>query len=225
MSRIETFPSREALADAAASAVEDSLTGAGERSLVVAGGSTPGPVFDRLARTKLGWTDVTVTLTDERFVPVTSQESNEHLIRSRLLTGRAAEARFLPLKGWGASPEEDAASAEPALRALAPFSCVLLGMGADGHVASLFPGAPAAWLDPAGERWCVGVPQARLEPFVPRISLTAAALASSRLVIVLVSGAGKRAVLERVEADPRYAPPIASILRQEKTPVRVLWAP
>ena len=99
-------------------------------------------------------------------------------------------------------------------------------MGADGHIASLFPGAPglAADLDPAGERYCIGVDQAGLDPRVPRISLTARALMESALIVVLITGEEKRALVERIGREPDYAPPVATILRQSRTPVRVLWA-
>jgi 6-phosphogluconolactonase len=127
----------------------------------------------------------------------------------------------------GPTPEADALAVEPALRAPAPWSAVMLGMGEDGHIASLFPGDPdlASWLDPDGERLCVGVPVAGLEPFVPRISLTVRALLDTRLVMLLINGQAKRALIERVGAEPAYAPPVAAILRQGRAPVRVLWAP
>ena len=132
----------------------------------------------------------------------------------------------MPLKGDGASPEADAVHAEAKLRALAPFAAVLLGMGADGHIASLFPGAPGldGALDPQGARWCVGVDEAGLDPKVPRISLTARALLSSAQVVLLITGAEKRLLVERVRSDAGFNPPVATILRQTRVAVRVLWA-
>ena len=139
----------------------------------------------------------------------------------------AAAASLIPFRGQGASPEEDAAAAEPRLRALTPFAAVLLGMGEDGHVASLFPGAPdlQAALDPDGARLCIGVAMSGAAPFLPRISLTAAALLNTHAVIILIAGAAKRALVERVLADEAHTPPVAAILRQIRAPVRVLWAP
>jgi 6-phosphogluconolactonase len=100
-------------------------------------------------------------------------------------------------------------------------------MGGDGHVGSMFPGAPdlASALDPDGPRLCIGVDQAGLDPRVPRISLTARALLESALVVVLITGDDKRAVVERVLREPGETLPIAAILRQARTPVRILWAP
>ena len=227
MIRIEAFADRDAVADAAAKALVAALRDADRPSLVATGGTTPGPTYDRLAKADLDWRRVTVTLTDERFVDPSSPDSNERLIRQHLLVGPAAAARFLPLKNGRASPAEDAEVADKALRVLEFFDAVLLGMGKDGHVASLFPGAAglAAALDPRGEAFCIGVDMAGEEPRVPRISLTLRALLDCGLIVLLTTGEEKRAVIERVAADATYAPPVAAILRQTETPVRILWAP
>jgi 6-phosphogluconolactonase len=224
---MEMFADGDALAEAAADALAGALAGSEPRSLVATGGRSPGPVYDRLASCDLGWDRVTVTLSDERWVDPGAAESNERVIRQRLLTGRAAAAGFVSLKGSGATPEADALAAEYALRTHLPWSAVLLGMGEDGHVASLFPADPdlPARLDPHGVRLCVGVAAAGLPPFVPRITLTVRALLETRLIVLLIAGQPKRALVERVLAEPEYAPPVAAVLRQDRTPVRVLWAP
>ena len=223
---IETFASHKALADAAADAISEALLAPGARSFAATGGSTPGPTYDVLARRSLPWADLTITLTDERWVAPEDPLSNEGLVRAHLLQGPAKAAQFLPLKADGATPEDDAAKADLALRRLTPFAAVLLGMGSDGHIASLFPSAPGltAALDPTGTRYCVGVDQAGLDPRVPRISLTARALLESALIVALITGAEKRELVERIGREPDYAPPVATILRQARTPVRVLWA-
>lgn len=224
---MERFDDRGAQAEAAAEILAGALAGGGPRVLIVTGGTSPGPVYDRLSERDLGWADVTVTLTDDRWVDAASPQSNARLVRERLLRGCAAAARFLPLVASGASPEDDALAAEPRLAALPPAAAVLLGMGEDGHIASLFPADPdlAARLDPEGGRLCVGVPTAGLAPFVPRVSLTVRALLRSKLIVLIVAGEAKRALIERVLADPAFDPPVAAILRQSRAPVRVLWAP
>jgi 6-phosphogluconolactonase len=227
MNRIEAFADHDAVADAASKALAGALREADRPSFVATGGTTPGPTYDRLAKAALGWSRATVTLTDERWVDAASPQSNERLIRERLLVGPAAAARFLPLRGDGASVDEDAAVADQALRRLEFFDAVLLGMGVDGHIGSLFPGSPglAEALDPKGEAFCVGVAMSGEKPFTPRISLTVRAFLNCGLIVLLITGDEKRALVERVAAEPAYAPPVAAILRQEETPVRILWAP
>jgi 6-phosphogluconolactonase len=226
MTRLEIFDDRDSHADAAADAIAEALAELGDKSFLATGGTTPGPVYDRISRMDLDWASCAIAPTDDRFVDPASPDSNEPLLRGRLLVDHAAAARFVPLKGHGATPDEDAAAAEPALRALLPSRAVLLGMGADGHFNSLFPTDPdlAARLDPAGMRLVVGVAMSSEKPYVPRISLTARALLETGLIVVFITGEEKRAVVQRVLSDPTFDPPIATILRQDKVAVRVLWA-
>src|SRR4051812_12330113 len=102
MSELETFSSREALYDEAAkalaSAVHNGLSERGRASLALAGGTTPAPVYERLAKADLAWSRVTVLLTDERQVPADHPDSNERLLRETLMTDRAAAATFSPLQ-------------------------------------------------------------------------------------------------------------------------------
>ena len=227
MSRLEVFSDRDAWADAAANAIEHALASEGARTFLATGGTTPGPVYDRLSRMDLDWANTTVLPTDDRFVDPASADSNEPLLRGRLMVERAAAATFLPLKGHGATPGEDAAAAEPNVRAALPARACLLGMGADGHFCSLFPTDPdlAARLDPRGARLVVGTGVSSEKPNVERISLTARAILESALIVVFISGEAKRAVVERIASEPGYSPPIATLLRQAGTPIRVLWTP
>jgi 6-phosphogluconolactonase len=217
---IETFQSGEDLGRTAAAAVADLLGEAiaarGHASLVATGGRSPGEVYDALARLDLDWAAVTVTLSDERCVDPPATESNGRLVRERLLTGRAAAARFLPL--WP-DPDEDE------VRTLLPFDAVLLGMGEDGHIASLIPGDPdlAAALDPAGARLIVPVPAGLGSPPLPRVSLTVAALTNARAIFLLIAGEAKRAVVARAWAGEDL--PVRRILAQDRVPVRILWRP
>lgn len=226
MTRLEIFKSKDAWADAAAEAIERALAFEGPRTFLATGGTTPGPVYDRLSRMDLDWANTTVIPTDERFVDPASPDSNEPLIRGRLLVDRAAAASFLPLKGRGSTPEEDAAAAEPKVASAPPARACLLGMGADGHFCSLFPNDPnlSERLDPNGPRLVVSTAVSSEKPFVERISLTARAIIQSAPVVVFISGEAKRQVVERVLADETYAPPIAALLRHEGIPIRVLWS-
>jgi 6-phosphogluconolactonase len=214
---LETFAGPDPLADAAADAIEAALQGAldarGRASLVATGGRSPGPVYDRLSRADLDWSKVAVTLSDERQVDASSPNSNARLLCERLFVGRAAKARFLPLTDY----------AERVLRKLLPFDAVMLGMGEDGHIASLIPGSPvlAQGMDPAGEVLIAESPEGFGSPPVARITLTLAALLQSRAIFLLIAGEAKRQVILRAEAGEDL--PVRSILSQDAVPVRVFW--
>lgn len=223
---IESFADEAELAVAAAGATVAALTtglaARGHASLVGTGGRSPAPVYDALQDVDLDWGRVTVTLSDDRFVPPASPDSNEALVRDRLLRGHAAAASFLPLYANVPSPEACAEIAEPHLRALAPFDMLFLGMGEDGHIASLIPGSPvmAQGLDPDGERFVIGVPAGVGSPPVARVSLTLPALLAARTTLVLIRGEVKREIVERGSGLP-----VHTLIKQAKAPLRVLWAP
>ena len=226
---IETFPDAKVLAAACAEILGESLNralceGADRARLMATGGSTPVACYETLKDWPLDWGRVDVTLTDDRFVPPDSRDSNEGLVRQHLLQGAAAAAGFTPLWSDAASPEQAAARAEPAIRALGTMDAVLLGVGPDGHICSLFPGSPelAEGLDPNAQRLVIGVPKAGQPPFVPRISLTLPAILNSKLVVILVSGAGKKQPIEAALGGADL--PVRAVLQQDRTPVRILWA-
>jgi 6-phosphogluconolactonase len=227
VTKIEAFANADEAAHAAADAIVAQLRPRGPKRLLVTGGRGPGPVFDRLAKTDLDWTRVTVTLSDDRFVGADSPDSNERLARRRLLQDHAAGARFVALKGAGPTPADDAAAVEPKIAELLPFDAAILGMGDDGHIASLFPNMEgiAEALDPASETLAIGVTHAGMPPYLPRISLTARALFDAALIVLLVGGDGKKALIERVLTDPSFSPPVSALLRQTQSPVRILWSP
>jgi 6-phosphogluconolactonase len=218
---IETWSRADDLARAAADGVavrlRKSLAAQGRASLVGTGGRSPGRTYDRLAAMPgIDWAEVTVTLSDERCVGADATDSNLRLLRERLLVGPAARAPVLPL--W---PRP----AEAALRALLPFDAVLLGMGEDGHVASLIPGDPglAAALDPAGDALVADTPAGLGSPPLARVTLTLAALLASRAIFLLVAGGVKREVVERALSGEDL--PVRALLVQDRVPVRVLWTP
>ncbi|MDP2213990.1 6-phosphogluconolactonase [Phenylobacterium sp.] len=226
---IETFETPEALARAAAeatiTALSQPLQAGGRGSLVVTGGRSPGLVYDLLSRAPLDWARVDITLSDDRFVPADHPASNEALVSTRLRVGAGAASRFIPLRRPAPSAAVSADLAEAEVAALAPFHMTLLGMGPDGHVASLIPGADRlkSAMDPTGARVCLGIDQAIGDPPLPRITLSLAALLQSQAIIILIAGPEKRQVIARAKAGADL--PVGALLTQTRVPVRVLWTP
>jgi len=175
-------------AEAVAADLEAALETQDRVTLAVPGGTTPGPVFDLLAAVPLDWSRVTVLPTDERQVSEDSDRSNARLIRERLLTGPASSAGFQPL--WG----EDGETIREAVATLLPIDILLLGMGADLHVASLFPGAEG--LEAAFAVDAPPVVEIRAAAAgEPRVSLSAEVLADARQAHLLIVGHDKRQAL------------------------------
>jgi len=226
-----SFENRDAASAAAAALLADLLgkdLASGPKkqvSLVVSGGSTPGPCFKILSQQDLDWSRVTVIPSDERWVPLDDPDSNEFLIRTRLLQGPAMKGNVLSFFRTGL----DAAQALPLIeRDLAvltqPFSASLLGMGEDGHFASLFPdfaGLKKA-LDPNCGAACTMVETAA-SPHL-RISLTLSALLNSAYTVLLIFGETKRCVFESASLGGS-AYPIEALLNLSRKPVMVIWAP
>jgi len=196
----------------AAQRIAERITGAGDRAAICAtGGSTPKPVYEHLAqepyRSQLPWERTHWFWGDDRFVALDHEHSNAGMTMAALLDRVPVPAANIHTIAAGAATPDEAARLYQAelvdfygagqLDPARPlFDLVLLGLGSDGHTASLFPGLPAA-LETG--RWAVGVPEAGLAPFVPRVSLTFPALASTREMLFLVCGAGKREILGRVQ--------------------------
>ncbi|MBP9183668.1 MAG: 6-phosphogluconolactonase [Fuscovulum sp.] len=216
--RLETYPDRDflclKLADLIASQLAETLRLEGRATLSVPGGSTPGPVFDTLSGVDIDWANVSVVLNDERWVPEASPRSNTRLLRERLLRGRAAAARLIPLYAPGFEAPEDAVPAlEDALRPHLPISVLLLGMGADMHTASLFPGADRL-AEALGPTPRLILPMRAAAAGEPRVTLTAPVLRAALRVHVMITGADKRATVERAAGLPAEQAPIRAVLDQ-----------
>ena len=229
--RIEIFPDKDGWADACAGRLTEALRAGlaerGEAAFGGAGGSTPSPIYRRLSGADLDWSRVVVTLVDERHVPETSPDSNARLMRETLLTDRAAAARFIPLHHAAVTVDRAAAMAAKALQAEAPrLDAVLLGMGEDGHICSMFPGSPTlkTLLTTALEPAVFGVPPGRdgMAPPQERISLNIPYLARARRVVLALTGAKKRAVFEAEATGDPAVQPIAALIASG-APLEVLW--
>lgn len=215
------------LATALGAVLSEALVHRPFASLVVSGGHTPRDMFAQLARQRLDWTRVLITLADERWVATDDPDSNERMVRAALLQGGAARARFIGLKSDARGPEEGARVAWAALAPVPrPFDALVLGMGDDGHVASLFPGSPElpAALDARAVPGCVAVqPPAAAHT---RLSLNLAALLQSRRIFVQIIGAQKwQTYVAALGSGPAAAMPVRAILRQHDVPVDVHWCP
>jgi 6-phosphogluconolactonase len=210
--------------------LRDALAQRQEASLIVSGGKSPIGFFAKLAAVDLAWDRVHVSLADERWVNPASIDSNERLVREHLLTNRAAHAKFLPLMSSHATAAEALVSRTRELLSMPrPFDCVVLGMGEDGHTASLFPGdasLPSA-LDAEAQPALVAVtkPPHPAAPYA-RISLNLAAILHARQVVLMISGEAKRAVFEAArDGAPPTQYPIAAVLGQNRVRVEVYYSP
>jgi 6-phosphogluconolactonase len=225
------FADSEALASELAAQIAASLTAAigarGLASLVVSGGRSPVRLFEILRTQQLDWAHVCIALADERWVGAEDAASNEHLVREVLLKEHAAAARFLGLKNGAPTPDLGAVSAwETFARVPRPFDAVVLGMGDDGHTASLFPRSPnlPSALNRFAAAGCVGMwspvaPQ-------PRLSLNLTALLDTRRVVLLITGEEKWRTYAAACGDgPVEDMPVRAVLRQTHTPVDVMWSP
>ena len=204
------YPDRELMMLALAGKITSELGAAlrsNERaSLCVPGGTTPGPIFDVLAEQDLDWGRVAVFLNDERWVPESSPRSNTALLRARLLTGKAAAANLVPLYAEADRPEDALETLSEGLVPHLPISVLLLGMGADMHTASLFPGADLleqALSDDAP----ILLPMRADGAGEPRITLSAPALKGAMSTHIVITGTQKREALERAtQLSPQEAP-------------------
>ena len=223
----QDYPDRDTLMRGLAELVADQLRAAHatkhRATLAVPGGTTPGPFLAALSEAELAWSEVDVLPTDERMVPELSPRSNARLIRETLLRNAAAEATLVHYHPAGARLDLVMRATCERVAKVLPIDVLVLGMGADMHTASLFPGAPelaAALAADAPELVEVHPPGAP----EPRLTLSARVLRAASVIHVLITGADKRAALEEALADgPVEAAPIRAVL-SAPCPVTVHYA-
>jgi len=213
----------EGLANDVAEQLRAGISARGEATLVVSGGRSPVAFFQNLAKQGLDWSKVTITLADERFVPVEHADSNAGLLKKYLLQGPAAKARFLSLYSVAANLEDAAEQADRLLAELPAIDVLVLGMGDDGHTASLFPNSPnlAQALKRDGSRRCLPM----LAPTVPhqRLTMSLALLASAKYTVLSISGSSKLTTLSAALASDDVAVmPIRAFLQPT---LEIYWCP
>ncbi|WP_213879109.1 6-phosphogluconolactonase [Pseudomonas sp. dw_358] len=213
----------EALAGKVAEQLRTAIESRGVASLVVSGGRSPVMFLQCLARQTLDWSRVAISLADERWVPIEHVDSNAGLLKRYLLVGPVAKAHFIGLYQTTVTQGEAAQRADEALAELPPIDVLVLGMGDDGHTASLFPNSPnlAEALAVDSPRRCLPM----LAPTVPhqRLTMSRALLASARFPVLSISGAGKLATLrEALAGDDIAAMPVRAFLH---SPLDIYWCP
>ncbi len=210
MTKIIKYDEREELIQKVAAKISSALTTAldGRETItfVVPGGTTPGPILEKLSEFYLDWARVNVILGDERWVPHSHERSNTRLIMNTLFKNEAKKARFIPMYADFASPEEGILHINKDIEPALPLSVALLGMGADMHTASLFPGSKNLGIALSKDApnvvavSALGIPE-------PRISLTARVLNSAQEKHLVFFGVDKKRVLdEAMFLDPLSAP-------------------
>ncbi|GAA4010655.1 6-phosphogluconolactonase [Sphingomonas swuensis] len=217
----------EAVAGDVGFIIESAVDARDASLLALPGGKTPGPIFAKLAAQKLPWKKVTIVPTDERLVEVSDERSNARLLAQSFMR---AGARVIPIGGENADVDAAGNIADARLQDLPwPPDLVWLGMGADGHTASIFDGPDLQKaLDAPKARRAVGV---RPDPMpadmpVARVTLTRAALLSSRTLIITITGKDKRELLEQAIADGHSSKlPIGRVLAEAEQPIDIHWAP
>ena len=229
---LQVHPARNAAELAAllalhtAQRLRDAISARGHAVLAVSGGKSPVPMFERLREQPVKWDHVSVLLVDERCVPHDHPESNTALVRTHLLQGAAAAARFVPFFERLPAVLDDAALtalADEANNRVAtqpwPMDLAVLGMGEDGHTASIFPRAPglARALHGSGPvTW-----QRPAETSHARLTLTLPALLATRELALSISGASKLAVYQQARLAADESLPVSLVLNQHLTPVSV----
>ncbi len=201
------------LAQRLAGELRQALQSSDTASIAVPGGTTPGPIFDSLCGADLDWDRVSVMLTDERWVPEESPRSNTRLLRQRLLVGKAAVARYLPLYAPTETPEEGIPDLAEAISEMLPLTTCLLGMGTDMHTASIFPGADRLEDALTGDH--ILVPMRAPGAPEPRVTLSAAVLGRAISRHIVITGPEKREALDRARTltlTPEEAP-VAALLK------------
>ncbi|MEH6559174.1 MAG: 6-phosphogluconolactonase [Oceanicoccus sp.] len=215
------------------SAVLDTATQHRESvSMLVSGGSSPELLYRQLSSVELDWKKIQVALVDERWVGADHDGSNELFIAKNLLLNRAADATFIPMKMEAETAVLGQKYCEQFYRQLPrPFDLVILGMGLDGHTASLFPHARGLdkALDVTDNTLCVAITAIATEltgELTERMSLSVYGLLQSRQLHLLILGEAKLAAYKRaLVSEDVKATPISVLLRQNEVPVSVYWAP
>lgn len=228
------FDTKEALTAELSASLEQSLLSGieqdGRAVLMVSGGSSPAPAYKHLSTLELDWKNIDIAMVDERWVDVDHEKSNEAFIKSTLLQNHAAGANFITMKNAAATAEQGSEECEKAFQQLKKsFDVTILGMGPDGHTASLFPHAQG--LDhglTTSQRVCAinAIESDVTGSITERMTLTLSAIAQSKVVKLLISGEEKLAVYKAAKAGGEVNDmPLRAVLNHPTINIEVYWAP
>ncbi len=212
--------------------LDKALMETGQASFLVSGGSTPAPLYQTLSQSELDWHNIHVALVDERWVDPDHEASNEALIKQTLLVNQAADAPFTPMKTAAETAIEGQQETEQRYRQLPqPFTIAILGMGNDGHTASLFPHAEGLEqaLSPEYKQLTVAIMAKQSDvtgPNTERLSLSLHGLQQAKRLVLLLTGEEKLVVFKQaLKAGPVEDMPVRAILQQTQVSVELYWAP
>ncbi|OCQ23466.1 6-phosphogluconolactonase [Pseudoalteromonas luteoviolacea] len=228
------FDSKDEMTEYLASLLEDTLSAAlksdGQASMLVSGGSSPAPAYKRLSNLELDWSKVTVAMVDERWVEPTHEKSNEAFINSTLLQNNASSANFVTMKNGAESAELGRDEVEKQYQTLKqPFDVTILGMGPDGHTASLFPNATGLESALQTEQLVCAINAIESEvtgSITERMSLSLSGIANTQHAILLISGNAKREIYEEAKKDGSELDiPLRAVLGLPDLKLSVFWCP
>lgn len=204
--------------------LQQAISQRGEAILVVSGGRTPQALFQQLSQADLAWDKVTITLADDRWLADDHADSNERLVKASLLQNRAANAKFISLYAKADSAFTGVTEVLPRIAGLPTFDAVILGMGEDGHTASLFPCSEQINDGLAADAPAVLAVKPSTAPY-ERISLSKTRLENTRHLFLHLVGAGKKTVFDQAMADNDVkSMPIRAFLQHPQLTVQVMYA-
>ncbi|MDQ9091519.1 6-phosphogluconolactonase [Pseudoalteromonas haloplanktis] len=228
------FDSKDALTAELSATLEQSLVdgieASGRAVLMVSGGSSPAPAYKHLSNLALDWAKIDVAMVDERWVDAEHDKSNEAFIKSTLLQNHGADANFITMKNSAATAQQGSAECEAAYQQLKrPFDVTILGMGPDGHTASLFPHAKGLEYGLTTSDLVCAINAIESDvtgSITERMTLTLAAIAQSKVVKLLISGEEKLAVYKTAKAGGDVNDmPLRAVLNHPSINIEVYWAP
>ena len=232
---IKQFESRDELFQTVALDIElhlrNSLAQHGAASFIIPGGTTPGPAFQSLSNASLDWENITIAQSDERWLDCSHQQSNQKLTQTTLLINHASKANYVAMKNSSTSAKDGLSQCNKDYQSMpSPFSVTVLGMGLDGHFASLFPGSDhiKAGLDSENSNLCIDIDATGCSvagDYTERMSLTLTGILNSRIIILLITGQEKLKLIQsKLNTKPDLNCPISYLLNQTTRPVSICWA-